>query len=115
MSAKTLATKNPKNNVAPLSGFVFNNQLGLYIADSGCPQSFGLLGCDLGVKNSKESQELLRRAYVRCLEIYDYNPQESGYNVFAYLAAAKSGLLSDNHDDIEFIFAQALEFAKSLY
>ena len=114
MSAKSLATKNPKNDVAPLRGFVFNEELGLYVADSGFRQGLGLLGSELGVKNPKESRELLKSAYVRCQEIYGYIPAESGINVFVYLAAGKSGLISDDHEDIEFTFEESLGLAKSL-
>jgi len=102
--------KEQKQKVPELSGFVFNPELGLYIADGCFHNGFGLLGTSL----NGSDKELQKGAHDKCHELYRYSPWESGYNVFAYLAAGELGLLSSGNEEISFTFSEALGLAKLL-
>lgn len=91
-----------EQNTSKLSGFTFNEKLGLYVNQM--LLSRGRLSWD----------STKREVSAKCKELYGYYPWESGYNDYAYLAAGSLGLLSGNHEDISFTFQQAMELAKVL-
>jgi len=89
-------------NTPKLSGFIFNEKLGLYVNQM------------LLSRGRLSEDSTKREVSAKCKELYDYYPWESGYNDYAYLAAGSLGLLTGNREDISFTFQQATELAKVL-
>src|SRR3989344_2193003 len=91
-----------KQNTPELSGFIFNEKLGLYVNQ-------------MLLSRGRLSEDSTKRdVSAKCKELYGYYPWESGYNDYAYLAAGSLGLLSSDKEDISFTFQQATDLAKVL-
>src|SRR3989338_6523117 len=89
-------------NTPKLSGFIFNEELGLYVNQM------------LLSRGRLSEDSTKREVSAKCKVLHDYYPWESGYNDYAYLAAGSLGLLSSDKEDISFTFQQATELAKVL-